>query len=106
MAGVTRFLETKSPPRSCSLDALGPPLDAEFRPPRGTFLGRVGAPDGEGAVERAGHRTAPHLFHVPVVGEARPAEDRLDGGGPDVAGLDRLDPAEGEHVREVDEPEL
>src|SRR5689334_17332658 len=62
--------------------------------------------DGEHAVEGAGHAAALDLFHVPVVGEAGPTKDRLDGRGPDVAGLDGLDPAQGEHVGKVHEPEL
>src|SRR5579864_9732051 len=62
--------------------------------------------DGVDAIERARHRTALHLFHVPVVGQAGPAQDRLDARGPHIARLHRLDPSQGEHVREVDEPEL
>src|SRR6202140_2042113 len=60
----------------------------------------------ENAVECSRHRAALDLLDVPVVGEAGPAEDGLDARRPDVARLDGLDAPQGEHVREVDEPEL
>src|SRR6266853_3120160 len=68
-------------------------------------LGFYGA-DGEDTVERPGHAPALDLFHVPVVGEAGPAQDDLDGRHPDMARLHGLDAAEREHVGKVDEPEL
>src|SRR3979490_3341872 len=67
---------------------------------------RLGRPDGENAVKSAGHGATFDLLYVPVVGQARPAEDGLDARGPDVARLDSLDSTEGEHVGEVHEPEL
>src|SRR2546425_10644810 len=72
---------------------------------RGVGLGFDRA-DREDAVKRARDAAALDLFDVPVVGQARPTEDRLDGRDPDVAGLHGLDAPEREHVGEVDEPEL
>src|SRR5689334_6530919 len=66
----------------------------------------LGSPYRERAVEGTGHRPALDLFDVPVVGQAGPSQDRLDGGRPHVARLHRLDAPQREHVGEVDEPEL
>src|SRR5713101_5202515 len=70
--------------------------------------GRLGfdRADGEDTVERPGHAPALDLFNVPVVGEAGPAQDDLDGRHPDMARLHGLDAAEREHIGKVDEPEL
>src|SRR5207302_1100688 len=62
--------------------------------------------DGEDAAERARDAAALGLLDGPVVGQAPPAERRLEGRHPEVAGLRRLDAAQGEQVGVVDDPEL